>query len=109
MIVHLQQIEKILYLLPLFSAGSYFLVVASSRIISAISHHGNMSEANKTRRISWEETSVAPQIFRLSLKIGVLGFKVECLIPTSFKNLEFIKEMFPIKAFIVLENILTIV
>lgn len=31
---------------------------------------------------------------------------MECFTPTFFKNLEFVKEIFPIKAFLLLKNIL---
>lgn len=105
MIIHLQQcledfvsIWSFCFLLVLYSSHLLFTV---GRRISTISHHVEMSEDNRTYKISG-----CVDLHSLALKIGALRFKVGCFISTSFENLEFVKEIFPIKGKLILENIL---
>lgn len=61
-----------------------------------------MSEDNRMYRILG-----CVDFHSLTLEIGALRFNVECFISTSFENLEFVKEIFPITGKLILENILT--
>ena len=60
-----------------------------------------------TRRVEcwgWQRVRCV-NLHSLALKIGALRFKGECFISPSFENLEFVKEIFPVKGELLLEDI----